>query len=270
MGRTPIGPPIQVQFSEEAHLALCAAAEPFGQRLRSAVVRVAIGRLLDRPDGLDATVQTRKRNHATRPAFSKVMNMHLDEDLTARPDTLAQRVGVARGELIRNRGEPVLRRAVRDAAGRCTVRPRNRSQRGDIQRRSEPRPTDPAAPASGSCTPRGELTSCDNPQVTTTARRTLAGLAAVAIVLIAGGLLFDRHETQSYSECVNGPWMTFSVESDAPDASNDLVVDTVYAFGCEDANRAGLIAAGIGAAVLAASAIIWWRQRSAPSGAGGQ
>ncbi|NKS55575.1 hypothetical protein GS500_23360 [Rhodococcus hoagii] len=27
--------------------------------------------------------------------------MHLDEDLTARPDTLAQRVGVARGELIR-------------------------------------------------------------------------------------------------------------------------------------------------------------------------
>ncbi|MCA1007220.1 hypothetical protein LCL87_15960 [Rhodococcus hoagii] len=36
--------------------------------------------------------------------------------------------------------------------------------------------------------------------MTTTARRTLAGLAAVAIILIAGGLLFDRHETQAYSE----------------------------------------------------------------------
>ncbi|WJJ14446.1 hypothetical protein P9990_24945 (plasmid) [Prescottella equi] len=39
--------------------------------------------------------------------------------------------------------------------------------------------------------------------------------------------------------------------------------------GCEDANRGGLLAAGIGAAALAASAIIWWR-RSAPSRPGGQ
>ncbi|QBJ96403.1 hypothetical protein ERC79_10820 [Rhodococcus sp. ABRD24] len=105
--------------------------------------------------------------------------------------------------------------------------------------------------------------------MTTTTRRTLAGLAAVAIVLIAGGLLFDRHETQSYSECMNGPWATFSVGPYPPDASNDLVVDTVYAFGCEDANRGGLIAAGISAAALAASAIIWWR-RSAQTRPGGQ
>ncbi|QBJ96412.1 hypothetical protein ERC79_10890 [Rhodococcus sp. ABRD24] len=101
MGRTPIGPPIQVQFSEEAHLALCAAAEPFGQRRRSAVVRVAIGRLLSRQAGLAAIVRSRKRNHVSRPAFSKVMAMHLGEGLTARLDTLARRVGVARGELIR-------------------------------------------------------------------------------------------------------------------------------------------------------------------------
>lgn len=101
MGRTPIGPPIQVQFSEEAHLALCAAAEPFGQRRRSAVIRVAIGRLLDRPHGLNAIVQTRKRNHAARPPFSKVMNMHLDEDLAARLEVVALQVGVARAELIR-------------------------------------------------------------------------------------------------------------------------------------------------------------------------
>ncbi|MCA1007226.1 hypothetical protein LCL87_15990 [Rhodococcus hoagii] len=40
--------------------------------------------------------------------------------------------------------------------------------------------------------------------------------------------------------------------------------------GCEAANRAGLVAAGIGAAALAASAVIWWRQRSALTGAGGQ
>lgn len=101
MGRTPIGPAIGVQFSKEAHLALCAAAEPFGQRRRSAVVRVAISRLLGHQAGLTAIVHSRKRNHATRPPFSKVMNMHLDEDLTARLDTLARRLGVARGELIR-------------------------------------------------------------------------------------------------------------------------------------------------------------------------
>jgi len=104
--------------------------------------------------------------------------------------------------------------------------------------------------------------------VTTTTRRTLAVLAAVAIVLIAGGLLFDRHETQSYSECVNGPWATFSVGPYPPDASDDLVVDT--GPDCRNANRGGLIAAGIGAAALAASAIIWWRQRSAPSGTSGE
>ncbi|MBU4616222.1 hypothetical protein IM877_16025 [Rhodococcus sp. GG48] len=71
MGRTPIGPPIQVQFSEEAHLALCAAAEPFGQRRRSAVVRVAIGRLLGHQAGLTAIVHSRKRNHATDQRFRR-------------------------------------------------------------------------------------------------------------------------------------------------------------------------------------------------------
>ncbi|QCQ94193.1 hypothetical protein [Rhodococcus sp. SGAir0479] len=35
--------------------------EPFGQRRRSAVVRVAIGRLLSRQAGLAAIVQSRKR-----------------------------------------------------------------------------------------------------------------------------------------------------------------------------------------------------------------
>ncbi|QCQ94191.1 hypothetical protein [Rhodococcus sp. SGAir0479] len=104
--------------------------------------------------------------------------------------------------------------------------------------------------------------------MTTTARRTIAGLAAVAIVLIAGGLLFNRHETQSYSECMNGFWGTFSA-GDLTVPEPDVYTGNLYLPDC-DANRAGLIAAGIGAAVLAASAIIWWRQRSAPSGAGEQ
>ncbi|QBJ96411.1 hypothetical protein ERC79_10885 [Rhodococcus sp. ABRD24] len=103
----------------------------------------------------------------------------------------------------------------------------------------------------------------------TTARRTLAGLAAVAIVFIAGGLLFDRHETQSHSECMNGFWGTFSA-GDLTVPEPDVYTGNLYLPDCEDANRAGLIAAGIGAAALAASAIIWWRQRSAPTGAGGQ
>lgn len=93
----------------------------------------------------------------------------------------------------------------------------------------------------------------------------------MAIVLIAGGLLFDRHETQSYSECMNGFWGTFSAGDltvSEPDPAADVIEFVLP--GCEDANRAGLVAAGIGAAALAASAIMWWRQRSAPSGSDGQ
>lgn len=64
---------------------------------------------------------------------------------------------------------------------------------------------------------------------------------------------------------------TFSAgELTAPEPDPDVYTDNLYLPDCEDANRAGLVAAGIGAAVLAASAIIWWRQRSAPSGSGGQ
>ncbi|WP_157662974.1 ribbon-helix-helix domain-containing protein [Prescottella equi] len=62
---------------------------------------MAIGRLLGHQAGLAAIVHSRRRNHAARPSFSTVMTMHLDEDLAARLNALARRVGVARGELIR-------------------------------------------------------------------------------------------------------------------------------------------------------------------------
>ncbi|WP_172687877.1 hypothetical protein [Prescottella equi] len=43
-----------------------AIAEPFGQRQRSAVIRVAIRRLLADQDGLGAVVRLREENRATR------------------------------------------------------------------------------------------------------------------------------------------------------------------------------------------------------------
>ncbi|MBM9839627.1 ribbon-helix-helix protein, CopG family [Rhodococcus hoagii] len=101
MGRTPIGPAIQVQFSKEAHLALCAAAEPFGQRRRSAVIRVAIGRLLADRTRLESLVREREANRATRPAFSSIVNMHLDEGLADTLSRLARDVDSNRTELIR-------------------------------------------------------------------------------------------------------------------------------------------------------------------------
>ncbi|MDH6284673.1 CopG family transcriptional regulator [Prescottella agglutinans] len=101
MGRTPIGPAIQVQFSKEAHLALIAVAEPFGQRRRSAVIRIAIGRLLADQADLDALVRERERNRATRPVFSSILNIHLDEELADRLSRLAHGLDTKRAELIR-------------------------------------------------------------------------------------------------------------------------------------------------------------------------
>ncbi len=101
MGRTPIGPPIRMQLSTEAHLALSAVAEPFGQRRRSAVIRVALGRILADHTDLAAIVQARERNRASRPTFPRNVNMHVDEDLAHRLSDLADAHHITRAELIR-------------------------------------------------------------------------------------------------------------------------------------------------------------------------
>ncbi|NKR65375.1 ribbon-helix-helix protein, CopG family [Rhodococcus hoagii] len=102
MGRTPIGPAIHVQFAKEAHLALCAVAEPFGQRRRSAVIRVAIGRLLaDQRANLASLVRAREANRATRPAFSSIVNMHLGPELADTLSRVARDLDTNRTELIR-------------------------------------------------------------------------------------------------------------------------------------------------------------------------
>lgn len=102
MGRTPIGPAIHVQFAKEAHLALCAVAEPFGQRRRSAVIRVAIGRLLaDHRANLASLVRAREANRATRPAFSSIVNMHLGPELADTLSRVARDLDTNRTELIR-------------------------------------------------------------------------------------------------------------------------------------------------------------------------
>ncbi|MGO4205009.1 hypothetical protein AB4Z09_25385 [Rhodococcus sp. TAF43] len=101
LGRTPIGPAVQVKFSLEAHQALIAVAAPFGQRRRSAVIRIAIGRLLASRAGLAAIVRERANNRATRPAFPYIVNMHIDPVLADRLARLALSLGIKRAELIR-------------------------------------------------------------------------------------------------------------------------------------------------------------------------
>ncbi|NKT45955.1 hypothetical protein GS676_24340 [Rhodococcus hoagii] len=101
MGRTPIGPPIGVFLSVDVDLALRAIAEPFGQRRRSAVIRVAIRRLLANQDGLEAAVRLREENRATRPLFDAVVNMHLDKPTKTELDGLAARHGTTRAEIMR-------------------------------------------------------------------------------------------------------------------------------------------------------------------------
>lgn len=86
----------------------------------------------------------------------------------------------------------------------------------------------------------------------------------MAIVLIAGGLLFDRHETRAYGECMNGPWMTFSVgDLTAPEPNNGAYTGTSWEFGCDEARRAGVVVAGIGAVLLAIAVLAWWARRRA-------
>ncbi|MCD7052824.1 ribbon-helix-helix protein, CopG family [Rhodococcus sp. BH2-1] len=101
MGRTPIGPAIHVQFAKEAHLALIAVAEPFGQRRRSAVIRVAIGRLLADRTNLESLVRERDANRAARPAFSSIVNMHLGQELADTLSRVARDLDTNRTELIR-------------------------------------------------------------------------------------------------------------------------------------------------------------------------
>ncbi|WP_145238475.1 MULTISPECIES: ribbon-helix-helix protein, CopG family [Nocardiaceae] len=101
MGRTPIGPAIHVQFAKEAHLALIAVAEPFGQRRRSAVIRVAIGRLLADQTNLESLVREREANRATRPTFSSIVNMHLGQELADNLSRAARALDTNRTELIR-------------------------------------------------------------------------------------------------------------------------------------------------------------------------
>lgn len=60
--------------------------------------------------------------------------------------------------------------------------------------------------------------------------------------------------------------MTFSAGSlTVPSPDPGMYTGNLYLPDCEDANRFGLITVGIGAAVLAGSAIVWWRQRAAPN-----
>ncbi|MGO4205179.1 hypothetical protein AB4Z09_26270 [Rhodococcus sp. TAF43] len=101
LGRTPIGPPIGVHFSEDANRALIAVAEPWGQRRRSAVVRVAIRRLLANQAGLQAIVEERARNRATQPPCPDLMNMHLDKATANQLTHLARQLETKRGELVR-------------------------------------------------------------------------------------------------------------------------------------------------------------------------
>lgn len=101
MGRTPIGPPVGVFLSADVDLALRAIAEPFGQRRRSAVIRVAIRRLLADQQGLGAAARLREENRATRPPCAAVVNMHLDKPTTAELDGLATQHGTTRAEIMR-------------------------------------------------------------------------------------------------------------------------------------------------------------------------
>ncbi len=83
----------------------------------------------------------------------------------------------------------------------------------------------------------------------------------MAIVLIVGGVAFDRHETRAYSQCMD----TMRVLRDAPQPPVDpeVVVSVSLPQACEDANRVGFAVAGIGAVLLAAAAIVWWARRRA-------
>ncbi|WP_458683396.1 hypothetical protein [Prescottella equi] len=101
MDRAPIGPAIHVQFAEEAHLALIAVAEPFGQRRRSGVIRVAIGRLLADQTDLASRVREIETNRATKPAFSNIVNMHLGQELADTLSRVARHLDTNRTELIR-------------------------------------------------------------------------------------------------------------------------------------------------------------------------
>ncbi|MET3642783.1 nitrogen fixation-related uncharacterized protein [Prescottella equi] len=104
--------------------------------------------------------------------------------------------------------------------------------------------------------------------MTSKARQLLTGLAPVAIVLIAGGVLFDRHQTRTYAECMNGPWMTFSVgDLTVPEPNSSSYTGTSWEFGCDEANRAGMVVAGIGAVLLAIAVLAWWARRRAAKSA---
>ncbi|MCF8784371.1 hypothetical protein [Rhodococcus ruber] len=99
--------------------------------------------------------------------------------------------------------------------------------------------------------------------MTSKARRALTGLAAVAIVLIVGGLMFDRHGKQTYTECMDEARDYVSESYKLPGVydPDQPYIDTMYVYGCDEAGRGGLLTASLGAVLLVAAALGWWARR---------
>ncbi|MDH6284637.1 hypothetical protein [Prescottella agglutinans] len=96
-------------------------------------------------------------------------------------------------------------------------------------------------------------------------RNLFAGLAAVAAVLVVGGIVSDRRATEAYSQCVED---VAAIARTLPPLPPDpeVLVSTVVLSGCEDANRGGLVVAVLGLVVFVATTVIWWLlRRSAAS-----
>lgn len=92
--------------------------------------------------------------------------------------------------------------------------------------------------------------------------RLLAGLTAVAVVLIVGGLVFDRHLKQAHTACMGEVRDHVSESYQVPGVRDpDAYTGTFYSFGCDQASRAGLVAVGIGVVLLVAAATAWWGRR---------
>ncbi|NKS56158.1 hypothetical protein GS504_01945 [Rhodococcus hoagii] len=90
----------------------------------------------------------------------------------------------------------------------------------------------------------------------------LAGLTALAVLLIGGGLAYDIHATKAHSKCLDDEAAIAEAlaSQQLPDPS--VLLDTwVFKSGCGDANRLGLVAVTLGLVVLVATAATWWRSR---------
>lgn len=91
----------------------------------------------------------------------------------------------------------------------------------------------------------------------------LAGLAAVAVLVVVGGLAFDIHANRAHSQCLDEEATIIRTLTPPQPPDPSVIESWVFQSSCEDATRGGLVVFAVGLVMFVATAATWLLRRSA-------